>query len=270
MATSTNQLEWCDVQFDDDSHWWVQKFDPSTRWEFDQLGIIDPRQLQHILESLDSLREYGLQDDIVDKAFFKFRLEDELKNKENTFRLERVRTSLYNDDLDDALFVLPDDMDEERGPYEDFMRHILRVRVRMLNNLIDNDQPLTVEEVDAEIKEALTTELGEDEDPHYFDEISAVLEYTPEGTDNDDLQNLDDDDAIVAEVSDPELDEGFEEIDEDDESFRQDKEALNWDQEEEEEIRKRNNPEYQETLEDLEEEEETAAPKKRGRPRKKD
>ena len=268
MATSTNQLEWCDVQFDEDSHWWVQNFDPSTRWEFDQLGIIDPRQLQHILELLDSLREYGLQDDVVDKAFFKFRLEDEVTEKENTFRLERIRSSLYDEDLDEVLFILPDDMDEERGPFEDFMKHILRLRVRMLNNLIDNDQPLTVEEVDAEIREALTVDLSEDEDPHYFDEITAVLDYTPDGTDSDDLQNLEDD-PIVAEASDPELEEGFEEIDEDDETFRQDKEALNWDQEEEEEIRKRNNPEFRETLEEIADAE-PPAPKKRGRPRKKD
>ena len=268
MATSTNKLEWCDVQFDDDSHWWVQNFDPSTRWEFDQLGIIDPRQLQHILELMDSLREYGLQDDLVDKAFFKFRLEDEITEKENTFRLERVRSSLYDEDLDEALFILPDDMDEERGPYEDFMKHILRLRVRMLNNLIDNDQPLTVEEVDAEIREALTVDLPEDEDPHYFDEITAILEYTPEGTDSDELQSLEDD--LVAEASDPELEEGFEEIDEDDESFRQDKEALTWDQEEEEEIRKRNNPEFRETVEEVSDAADAPAPKKRGRPRKKD
>lgn len=267
MPTSTNQLEWCDVQFDDDSHWWVQNFDPSTRWEFDQLGIIDPRQLQHILELMDSLREYGLQDDLVDKAFFKFRLQEELTDKENTFRLERVRSSLYDEDLDELLFILPDDMDEERGPYEDFMKHILRLRVRMLNNLIDNEQPLTMDEVDAEIREALTVDLSEDEDPHYFDEITAILDYTPEGTDSDDLQNLEDD--IVAEASDPELDEGFEEIDEDDESFRQDKEALTWDQEEEEEIRKRNNPDFSESLEEVSEAA-APAPKKRGRPRKKD
>jgi len=268
MATSTTQLEWCDAQFDEDSHWWVQNFNPSARWEFDQLGIIDPRQLQHILELLDSLREYGLQDDIVDKAFFKFRLEDEVKDQANTFRLERVRISLYNEDNEDLLYILPDDMDEERGPFEDFMKHILRVRVRMLNNLIDNDQPLTLEEVDAEIREVLTADLSDDEDPHYFDEITAVLEYTPDGTDSDELQSLEDD---IAQASDPQIEEGFEEINEDDEAFRQDKEALAWDQEEEEESRKRQNPEFNQLVEEVEDAAEAAPAKpKRGRPRKND
>ena len=265
MPTSSTQLEWCDVQFDDDSHWWVNSFNPSARWEFDQLGILDPRQLQHMLELLASLREYGLQEDIVDKAFFKFRLDDE--PEDGKFRLERVRTTIYEDN-DYALFALPDDMDEERGPYEDFMKHILRVRVRMLNNLIDNDQPLTLEEVDAEIREALSSDDSDDVDPHYFEEITAVLEYTPEGTDSDDLQALED--GLEEQAVDSDIDEGFEEISEDDEAFRQDKEALNWDDQEEEERRKRANPEFRELAEEVAESEPPPAKPKRGRPRKND
>jgi hypothetical protein len=218
-----------------------------------------------MLELLESLREYGLQDDIVDKAFFKFRIDDE--PQEGTFRLERVRASLYEDN-DYELFVLPDDMDEERGPYEDFMKHILRVRVRMLNNLIDHDQPLTLEEVDAEIREALSTEDPDEVDPHYFEEITAILEYTPEGTDSDDLQNLEE--GLEEDDAETDIEEGFDEIGDDDEAFRQDKEALNWDDQEEEERRKRDNPELDDLTEEVAESEPPPAKSKRGRPRKND
>ena len=179
------------------------------------------------------------------------------------FRLERTRDSLY--DPDQVLFVLPDDMDEESGPFEDFMKHALRVRVRMLNDLIESDQPLTVEEVDAQIREAQSKDLIEDQNIHCFTAITAVLEYTPDGLDSDDLKGDEEEDDAAA-ASDPEIEEGYEEVNEDDEVFRQDKEALNWEQEEEEQQRKRENPEFEELMGEVSE---AAQEKpKRGRPRK--
>ena len=262
MAIKTSQLEWCTVRFDNNDLWWVQTVNQGIHWDFDELGLIDPRQLAHILELLDSMREYGLQEDIVEKAFFKFRLEKEMTKQR--FRLERTRDSLY--DPDHMLFALPNDMDEESGPFEDFMKHALRVRVRMLNDLIETDKPLTTEEIDAEIREAQTKDLLEDQNPHYFTEITAVLEYTPEGLDADDLKEdaVEVDDAAAA--NDPEIDEGYEEVNEDDEVFRQDKEALNWEQEEDEQQRKRDNPELEDLLEEASEA--TEEKPKRGRPRK--
>jgi len=264
MATATSQLQWCSIRFDNDSLWWVQTVNQDIHWDFDELGIIDPRQLAHILELLDSMREYGLQEDIVEKAFFKFRLQKEMTKQR--FRLERTRDSLY--DADQLLFALPNDMDEESGPFEDFMKHALRVRVRMLNDLIETDQPLTTEEVDAEIREAQTKDLVEDQNVHCFAEITSVLEYTPEGLDADDLKedSTEIDVEAAAATPDPELEEGYEEVNEDDEVFRQDKEALNWEQEEEEEQRKRDNPELEDLLGEVSEAAEEKP--KRGRPRK--
>ncbi len=208
------------------------------------------------------MREYGIQEDIVEKAFFKFRLEKEMTKQK--FRLERTRDSLY--DPDQVLFVLPDDMDEESGPFEDFMKHALRVRVRMLNDLIESDQPLTIEEVDAQIREAQSKDLIEDQNIHCFTAITAVLEYTPDGLDSDDLKGDEEEDDAVAAATDPEIEEGYEEVNEDDEVFRQDKEALNWEQEEEEQQRKRENPEFEELMGEVSE---AAQEKpKRGRPRK--
>lgn len=263
MATATPKLEWCTVRFENESLWWVQSVNKGIHWGFDELGIIDPRQLQHVLELLGSMREYGLQDDIVEKAFFKFRLKKEMTNKR--FRLERTRDSIY--DPDQVLFILPDDIDEESGPFEDFMKHILRVRVRMLNDLIESDQPLTVEEVDAEIREAQATDTLEEQSIHYFTEITTVLEYTPDGLDADELKDIVEGEVATT-ATETGLEDGYEEINEDDEAFKQDKEALNWEQQEEEQQRKRDNPELDDVMGDSVEVEEKPKPR-RGRPPKK-
>ena len=197
-----------------------------------------------------------------EKAFFKFRLEKEMTKQK--FRLERTRDSLY--DPDQVLFVLPDDMDEESGPFEDFMKHALRVRVRMLNDLIESDQPLTIEEVDAQIREAQSKDLIEDQNIHCFTAITAVLEYTPDGLDSDDLKVDEEEDDASAAATDPEIEEGYEEVNEDDEVFRQDKEALKWEQEDEEQQRKRENPEFEELMGEVSEA--VQEKPKRGRPRK--
>ena len=267
MAIVTPQLEWCSVRFDNESLWWVQTVNQGFLWEFDELGIIDPRQLLHILELLNSMREYGLHDDIVEKAFFKFRPQREMTNKR--FRLKRTRESIY--EPDQALFALPNDIDEESGPFVDFMKHALRLRVRMLNDLIESEKPLTAEEADTAIREAQAADLIEDRTIHYFTKITTVLEYTPEGLDSDDLKDEVEDigEEASATTTDPELEAGYEEVNEDDEAFRQDKEALHWEQEEEKEQRKRDNPELE--LEDVPGEVADAVEEKpkRGRPRKK-
>ena len=50
-------------------------------------------------------------------------------------KLVRVRDSLLK--AEDMLFALPDVLDEEKGPYADFLNHISSVRVSMLNELIE-------------------------------------------------------------------------------------------------------------------------------------
>ena len=105
----------------------------------------------------------------------------------------------------------------------------------------------------------------EDQNIHCFTAITAVLEYTPDGLDSDDLKGDEEEDDAAA-ATDPEIEEGYEEVNEDDEVFRQDKEALNWEQEEEEQQRKRENPEFDELMGEVSE---AAQEKpKRGRPRK--
>ena len=39
------------------------------------------------------------------------------------------------------LFALPDVLDEEKGPYADFLNHVSEKRVSMLNELIEFAEP---------------------------------------------------------------------------------------------------------------------------------
>ena len=51
------------------------------------------------------------------------------------------------------LFALPDVLDEEKGPYADFLNHVSQVRVAMLNELIEFAEPYTVEEMEEILSE---------------------------------------------------------------------------------------------------------------------
>ena len=87
---------------------------------------------------------------------------------------------------EDPLFALPDVLDEEKGPYADFLDHITKLRVKMLNDLIDFAQNLTVEELEEEIREKQNADYMEGRASHFFTELTAILEYVPEGFELDD------------------------------------------------------------------------------------
>ena len=75
--------------------------------------------------------------------------------KDGKIKLVRVRDSLLK--AEDMLFALPDVLDEEKGPYADFLNHISSVRVSMLNDLIDFTEPYTQEEMEEVLAEKKTT-----------------------------------------------------------------------------------------------------------------
>jgi hypothetical protein len=94
-------------------------------------------------------------------------------------RLSRVKDSLF--ESEDKLFALPDLLDEENGPYADFLDHITRMRVKMLNDLFDFEQKLSVDEVEDELREARNIDFMEGKAVHVFTEITAILDYAPAG-----------------------------------------------------------------------------------------
>jgi hypothetical protein len=206
-------------------NWWIHEISDSVHWDADGLGIIDPRQFQYIIDLLEPLSDYGLQNELVDDAFYSFSIDKVEKDK--TVLLKRVQDSIL--ESEDPLFALPDVLDEEKGPYADLLDHITKLRVKMLNDLIDFSQNLTVEELEEEIREAQNADFLEGRVSHFFSELTAILEYIPEGFE------LDDDDESKPKSEDEELEKDLADVDAvTDEKIEED-ETMKWDEEEEEE-----------------------------------
>ena len=224
MSKPNNKLTWCKARLGEDMNWWIHEISDSVHWDADGLGIIDPRQFQYIIDLLEPLSDYGLQNELVDDAFYSFGIDKVEKDK--TVLLKRVHDSIL--ESEDPLFALPDVLDEEKGPYADLLDHITKLRVKMLNDLIDFSQNLTVEELEEEIREAQNADFLEGRVSHFFSELTAILEYIPEGFE------LDDEDESKPKSEDEELEKDLADVDAvTDEKIEED-ETMKWDEEEEE------------------------------------
>ncbi len=221
MAKSSTTLDWCIVRLGEDHNWWVHEVSDPVRWDVDGLSIIDPRQVAHLMELIEPLRDYGFDQDVMESAFIPFRIEKDLG--EGRVRLKRVKDSIF--ESDEKLFALPDVMDEENGPYADLLDHLTRLRVKMLNELFDFESKLTVDEVEDEIREEQNTNFIEGKAVHGFEEITAILDYVPAGWDTDE-------EASEKEVEDE--DEDLPELDEEEEEKLKNDESLKWDEDEDE------------------------------------
>ena len=222
MAKSTPTLAWVITRLGDVHNWWVEELSDTVHWDVDGLSIIDPRQIDHIVELCEPLREYGLDLDDIDTAFIPFRIDKDLG--QGRVRLVRVRDSFL--ESEEKLFALPDVVDEENGPYADFLDQITRARVKMLNDLFDFEQKLTVDEVEDQLREEQSNRFMEAKSIHLFDEVIAILDYVPEGWEADD-------DAPIKAAAEESEDE-FPDIedDEDEEKLKGDA-SLKWDEDEE-------------------------------------
>jgi hypothetical protein len=224
MPKATSTLDWCIVRLGEDHNWWVGETSDPVRWDVDGLSIIDPRQLAHLIDLVDPLRDYGFDQDVMERAFILFRIEKDLGS--GKVRLKRTKESLF--ESDEKLFALPDILDEENGPYADLIDHLTRCRVKMLNDLFEFESKLTVDEVEDELREDQNSHFIEGKALHAFDELTSILDFMPAGYETDDEQPAKslDEDADTDDL--PELDEAEEEKLKNDES-------LKWDEDEEDE-----------------------------------
>jgi hypothetical protein len=221
MAKATSTLDWAIVRLGDDHNWWVAETSDPVRWDVDGLSIVDPRQLQHLIELVDPLRDYGFDQDIFETAFIPFRIDKDLGN--GKVRLKRVKESLF--DSEDKLFGLPDVLDEENGPYADLLDHLTRCRVKMLNDLFSFESKLSVDEVEEEIREDQNSNFIQGKAVHTFEELTSILDYMPAGYDADE--------EAPAKGIEDEGDDDLPELDEEEEEKLKNDESLKWDEEEE-------------------------------------
>jgi hypothetical protein len=177
MKKTGPSLDWCIVRVGEDKNWWVDSISDNENWDVDNLGIIDPKQFLHINELLDSMTEFGLDSQLIDDAFFTFAIEEEMDG--GLIKLVRVRDSLLK--AEDMLFALPDVLNEEKGPYADFLNHVFQKRVSMLNELIEFAEPYTQEEMEEVLSEKHNNDFLEGKRSHFSDELFSILEFVPDG-----------------------------------------------------------------------------------------
>jgi hypothetical protein len=178
MSPTSSKLLWCTVTFDaKTAKWWVRETSDPRHYDPDGLGILDPRQLPWILDQLDPLREYGLSNEIVEAAFIPFQIQS--VDKDGTVRLARVAEHIL--ESEEQLFGLPNIKDGDKGAYADFLEHVMRLRVKFLNDNIKLEQKLTYEDLDEHVGDLRNQALIEGRDIHTLDEINVVLDYVPEG-----------------------------------------------------------------------------------------
>lgn len=229
MSKPTNKLTWVKARLGEDSNWWASEISDPIHWDVDGLGIIDPKQFQYMMELLDPLSEYGLKTEMIEDAFYSFGIEN-FDKKEQIIHLKRIQDSIL--DSDELIFALPDVLDDDKGPYADFIDHITRLRIKLLNDLIDFSSKLTIEELEEDIRETQNQDFMEGRASHYFNEIVAILEYVPAGfvLDSDDEDDADDDGSVDDELANviPDSDVS----DEGDEPLLAD-DTMKWDEDEE-------------------------------------
>jgi len=229
MAKSSTSLDWCTVRLGDDHNWWVDEVSDPVRWDVDGLSIIDPRQVAHLVELVEPLRDYGFSQEIMEAAFIPFRIEKDLGA--GKIRLKRVKDSLF--ESEEKLFALADTIDEENGPYADLLDHITRCRVKMLNDLFNFEAKLTIDEVEDELREEQNASFIEGKAVHSFDELIDILDFVPEGWDTDEERPAAKGDDDTGDHDLPELDEAEEEKLKKDESLKWDEDGGDGDEEEE-------------------------------------
>jgi hypothetical protein len=223
MAKGSPKLEWCIVRLGEDHNWWVDEISDPVHWDVDGLSIIDPRQVDHVIELIEPLREFGFDSDLFERAFIPFRITKDLgKGK---VRLARTKQPLL--ESEEKLFALPDVIDEENGPYADFLDHITRLRVKLINELLDLEEKLTVDEVEDQLREAQNNDFIEGKAVHLFSEITAILDFMPAG------HGEDDEDGEKGAAEDEEDD--LPEVEEEDEEKLKNDSSLKWDEDDDKE-----------------------------------
>lgn len=226
MAILSPKLKWIVVRLGKDANWWVQETSDPINWDtVDGLSILDPRQIAYVIDAIDQLIEYGFQPNTIDQAFYKFHVLKDLGK--GRIKLERVKDSLF--DSTEPLFALPNIVDEEKGPYADLINQLTRARVKMLNDLIDFEQHLTIDELEEEIREHQAADYMEGKAVHAFTELISILEYVPEGYELD----LGEEESSTKDLEEGSgLDEEFPDLEEED--LEQD-ETMRWGDEEDDE-----------------------------------
>jgi hypothetical protein len=177
-ARPEKRMDWCVVRLESDLNWWVLEADwmPEDPDE-GRLAILDPRQVEYVFDLLEPLREFGLQNSVVERAFLRFSIDKDLGG--GRVRLTATREEIA--ESDEKLFALPNTFSESYGGYAEFLDHVSHLRIKYLNSIHRFAQQLTVDELEDEVRDAVEGTQIRELPAHLFQEIAGVLEYCPAG-----------------------------------------------------------------------------------------
>ncbi len=221
MAKTSPKLTRCKIHLGKDLNWWVVETNDKINWDIDGLSVIDPRQASHLLETLEGLREYGFDESLFEKAFIPFAIES--KDSKNDVKIVRSDDSVFDAD-EQQLFLLPDILDDERSTYAEFLDHITKLQVKMLNDTFHFEKDIAIEDLEEEIRENYSNDYMEGRAIHVFHEVMDILEYVPDGYSLEDEDEDDDDEDEEENYDIDDLPEEDENIEEDD--------TMHWDEDE--------------------------------------
>jgi hypothetical protein len=167
---------WLIARLGDDGNWWVAESSQDIYWGEAMRGLLDPRQIAHVAETLDEYQPHGVRRHLLDDAFQYFQLESEIDE-------ERVRLAPVNrDDFradNEQIFALPLIEDEEAGAYYDLLDAISVARIRKLNSTHHYARDCTELDMSEELEALDRDRYFASENIHCFDEINEILQWSP-------------------------------------------------------------------------------------------
>jgi hypothetical protein len=164
------------------------------------VGILDPKQVERVVDLLLQLKPYGLSDETVNDAFATYAIGSEMPRE--MLKILETKDNIFNPR--EPVFCLPIVVGDNEGPFSEFIDHIVTMRVKLLNATIDFQTPSNSEE----LEDILRTEQQERYISgirlHPFDEIVSILDYVPDGysLDGDEEEKSEEDDLGLQEFDD--------------------------------------------------------------------
>ncbi len=160
------------VKLGDDFNWRLHQLNSDLDTPPDQHGVLDPRQVRHLLDDLAEYRKFGIDPSVFTEAFRCYAVVAEVS--EGILQLEAVDANADGD-----LFALPVIDEDGDGRYWDFLDALSAARVRKLNVTHHYVTPCTIEEVQEELETLDHDRYISDDAMHAFDQITEILNWSP-------------------------------------------------------------------------------------------
>jgi hypothetical protein len=177
MSSTPETLpDWIVVRLDDDLNCWPDEASEEVFPGALSRGVLDPRQLSHLVQALEEYLPHGYRKELFASAFQTYVIQSELSD--GRLRLARADEDVF--DADTQLFAIPIvDEEEGTGAYYDFLDDISTARVRFLNATHHYVRNCTELDMDEELENIDRDRYFAADSIHVFDEINEILEWKP-------------------------------------------------------------------------------------------